>query len=321
VIVVGGEALIDLIVTPDGGLTANPGGGPFNTARTIGRLGLPVAFIGGLSTDAFGRRLRDALARDGVSLELAIETDRPTTLAVAQLDDVGAASYRFYTERTSATALDSGRLPALAGRPISAVHVGTLGLVLDPLADAMEALVGSAPHDAVVMVDVNARSSATPDQATYVARIERLLDRVDVVKASTDDLAFLRPELTPMRAVNDVLSRGASVVLWTDGSKPVLVYTATGHEEIQPPVVKVVDTVGAGDALGGGFLASWIEVGRRRSDLVTAARDRRADPGLGVGAEIMEAARRAVHVASITCTRSGADPPTAAELADWLDRC
>jgi fructokinase len=316
VIIVGGEALIDLIVQPDGGLTAIPGGGPFNTARTIARLGSPVMFIGGLSTDAFGRRLRDALVRDGVSLELAIETDRPTTLAIAELDPSGAATYRFYTERTSATAVDIDRLPTISDRPVEAVHVGTLGLVLDPLAEAMEALVMGSPDDAVVMLDLNARPSATPDQAAFGARIERLLARVDIVKASTDDLAYLDPDRSATDAVEHLLARGANVVLWTDGAQPVWVCTVAGREEIRPPKIEIVDTVGAGDALGGGFLASWIGAGWGRADLATRARDPR---GNGVEPSLVAAARRAVLVASVTCTRPGADPPTAAELADRPD--
>jgi hypothetical protein len=35
-IVVGGEALVDLVIDPDGAVTAKLGGGPFNAARTIG---------------------------------------------------------------------------------------------------------------------------------------------------------------------------------------------------------------------------------------------------------------------------------------------
>ena len=56
-VVVAGEALIDLVPGSDGLLAAHDGGGPFNAARTIARLGCPVAFLGCLSTDAYGRRL------------------------------------------------------------------------------------------------------------------------------------------------------------------------------------------------------------------------------------------------------------------------
>jgi fructokinase len=53
-IIVTGEALIDLVLL-DGHVAAQPGGGPFNTARTIGRLGLAPAFLGRVP---LGNRIR-----------------------------------------------------------------------------------------------------------------------------------------------------------------------------------------------------------------------------------------------------------------------
>jgi fructokinase len=304
VIVVGGEALIDLIVDPDGRLEAAAGGGPYNTARTIGRLGLPVAFVGGLSTDRFGQRLAGELVEDGVDIGLAARTDAPTTLAVADLDPAGAATYRFYTDGTSASALGPDALPEITGRIVTAVHVGTLGLVLTPLADAMEALVAAAPPDAVVMVDPNCRPTATTDPAAYRRRVDRLLGRADVVKVSVEDLAYLRPGAPTVAAADGLLAAGPSVVLVTDGAAAVHVVTARGRTTIVPPRVTVVDTVGAGDAFGGGFLAAWVGSGRGRPEL-------ESDDALAV------AVRHAVRVASFTCTRAGAEPPTAAELASW----
>src|SRR5690349_3561985 len=97
-IVVGGEALIDLVPHAAGELRAHAGGGPYNTARTLGRLEQDVHYLGCISDDAFGRQLRGHLVEDGVSLDTAIETRLPTTLALAELDAHGAATYRFYTE-------------------------------------------------------------------------------------------------------------------------------------------------------------------------------------------------------------------------------
>lgn len=305
-IVVGGEALMDLILRPDGSLRAAPGGGPYNTARTVGRLGLPVAFMGGLSDDAFGRRLHDGLVVDGVSDALAVRTSAPTTLAVAEIDPAGVATYRFYVSGTSAVALDAGHLPAIADRlvTVTAIHVGTLGLVLDPLAGAMEGLVAHASDETVVMIDLNGRPSATPDHETWRARVHGLLRRCDVVKVSTDDLAMFRPDLSPDDAVAYVLDHGPAVVLWTAGADAVRVVTVRSAMSITPPPVAVVDTVGAGDAFGGGFLAAWIGSGRGRAEL-------ESDEALAA------AVRHAVRIAGFTCTRAGAEPPTAAELAAW----
>ena len=121
-IVVGGEALVDLVPHEAGELRAHAGGGPYNTARTLGRLEQDVHYLGCLSDDGFGARLRAQLVEDDVRLDTVVETPLPTTLALAELDERGAATYRFYTrghERARAGARGGaggaardGRLPA-----------------------------------------------------------------------------------------------------------------------------------------------------------------------------------------------------------------
>jgi fructokinase len=133
-IVVAGESLIDLIVGADGRVEAIPGGGPYNVARTLGRLGRPVAFLGRLSTDRFGTILRAGLATDGVDLDLAPATDAPTLLAVAELDAAGAATYHFYVDGTAAPGLSAADVRDGLPAEVTALHVGTLGLVFEPMA-------------------------------------------------------------------------------------------------------------------------------------------------------------------------------------------
>ncbi len=296
VIVVAGEALIDLLVHPDGRLAAVPGGGPFNAARTIGRLGGEVAFLGRLSADRFGGVLRDALAGDGVDLTMTEATDAPTTLAIAELDDLGQATYRFHTAETAAPELSlAGLVHALAGRP-RAFHLGTLGLVLEPMATALEAGLATAGDETLVMLDPNCRPLVIRDRATYIARLDRVMTRADVVKVSTDDLAYLAPGRGAAVAARRLLQLGPSVVLVTDGPRPVAVITSDGTLELPVPAVQVVDTVGAGDAFGGAFLARWIERGWGRDRLT----DRAA---------LSDAVTLAIEVASLTCQRPARDVP------------
>lgn len=302
-IVVAGEALVDLIIHPDGRLSAIPGGGPFNTARAIGRLGVDVAFLGRLSTDRFGGILSAALARDGVDLQWVITTEAPTTLAVAELDAAGAASYRFHLAETSAPGLTlEDTLAVLRSEP-QAIHVGTLGLVVDPMASALAAAVGRTDGSTLVMADPNCRPRVIPDRKAYLARLRGVLSRADIVKVSADDLTYLAPEATPLEAARSLLAEGVGVVLLTDGARPVIVLSATFGFDLPVPDVEVVDTVGSGDAFGGAFLARWIERGLDRHDLADAA-------------ALREAVALAITVASLTCQRPGADPPRRAEL-DW----
>ena len=268
-ITVTGEALIDLGVDHDGGIRARPGGGPFNTARTIGRLGLAPAFLGRLSQDGFGRLLRARLDQDGVTLAVPQLTDAPTTLAVVDVDAAGAPSYRFYLVGTSAGALDYPLLSAALPDGVTALHVGTLALVMEPIATGIERLIASGlPPDALVMIDPNCRPDAITDPLAYRARLSRILRRADVVKVSVEDLAYLYPGATARTAAAALLDQGPQLILITDGPRPALALRPGGEEvSVDVPAVQVVDTIGAGDAFGGAFLAWWSGNKLTRSDL------------------------------------------------------
>jgi fructokinase len=223
---------------------------------------------------------------------------------VVELDDVGAATYQFYVEGTSAPGLSfDGPAPGPLPAGARALHVGTLGLVLEPMGSTLESLIHAAGDDIVVMVDPNCRPSATPDPVALRARVQRLAVRADVIKVSHDDLAFLYPGTDDAVAARALLEVGPSVVLVTDGGRAVHIVVRGGATELPVPRVEVVDTVGAGDAFGGAFLSSWIERGLGRAEL--------AD-----GDRLRPSVEFAIRVASETCRRAGAEPPTGAEMAD-----
>lgn len=295
--VVAGEALIDLVPAPGDTLAALPGGGPFNTARTLGRLERPVAYLGRLSQDRFGTRMAGLLAADGVLPDGIVRTTDPTTLALAEVDETGAATYRFYDRGTSAPGLTEADALAALPPAVAYLHVGTLGLVLEPMANALEALVARLAGEAIVMVDPNCRPALPPDRG----RLARVLAGADVVKVSDDDLAWLAPGVPALEAARALLAAGPTVVLLTRGSKGAFAIGAEEAVEVPAPAVDVVDTIGAGDAFSGGWLAYWSEHGLGRAEL--AQRD-----------AVLAATRFACLVAALTCARAGAAPPRRAEL-------
>lgn len=309
VIVVAGECLVDLLPTGDGLLRPVLGGGPFTVARAVGRLGGDVAFLGTLSTDSYGRRARESLAASGVDDRWAPSTDLPTTLAAVDFDGE-SAHYLFYTQATSAPALSRDQaVVALAATP-TALHVGTLGLVLEPCAEALAALVQAVPPDCLVVVDPNCRPAAltTPGVADrYRQRLAGVLARADVVKVSADDLAWLRPETPAAQVAADLAREHDTLVLLTDGADGVLVRSPDEQVRIPVPRVEVVDSVGAGDSFGGGFLAAWTAglAGGAAPDL----------HDLDPAGPLLAAVRYGIAVAGITVTRVGADPPTTVEVA------
>jgi fructokinase len=303
VILVAGEALIDLVPASESvdALAAHPGGGPFNTARTIGRLQRPVAYLGRLSRDRFGQRLEALLAEDGVRLDTIVHTDEPTTLALADVDEQGVARYRFYSDGTAAAGLTPEA--ALAARPdeVQIVHAGTLGLVLEPTADALEAVIGRLSGHAMVLIDPNIRPDIIPDPDAYRARLARVLAMSHVVKVSEEDLDWIAPGRRSVDAVRELLDGGPSVGLLTRGPSGALVITRTAEVAVPSPRTKVVDTIGAGDAFGGGFAAWWHARGLGRE-------------ALGDIDSAVAATEFACLVAARTCERPGASPPRLSEL-------
>ena len=320
-IVVAGEVLVDLVVRADGVVDARLGGGPYNTARTLARLGAPTTFFGGLADDRFGRLLRRALETEGVAIGAPGPSAAPTTLALVDLDQAGVASYAFYLAGTAAADLDypalaaafdailaEARAPAGAAAgaadagPAVAVHVGALGLVMEPIGSAVERLVlADVPPGALVMLDPNCRPGAITDRPAYLGRIGRIAARADVVKASVEDLAYLYPVSPPAEAAQLLLAAGPALVLVTDGPRPARAFLPGAVLTVEVPGVEVVDTIGAGDAFGGGFLAWWSANGLTRADLKRSAL-------------VRAAVQAAAAAAAATCGRPGADPPTLADL-------
>jgi fructokinase len=307
-IVVCGEALIDIVPAADGTRKPMPGGGPFNTARALARLGAPTAFLGRLSTDPFGVMLAEQLKADGADLSLVSYGPESTTLAVAELDGQGLAEFDFFVKGTSAPNLTPEMLPPTLPADVSALHIGTLGLVLEPMATTLVELALREGDDRLVMLDPNIRSNLVTDARDYRDRLDGLVAHSTIVKASETDLEWLFPELDTEAGAERLLDLGARLVLVTLGAAGALAVSPSGHVRVAAPEVEVVDTIGAGDAFGAAVLAWLHDHDALRSDLTLD------------NEQVRSMLSFACLVAAITCTRAGADPPWRAELAEspWV---
>jgi fructokinase len=292
---------MDMIDAGDGTRRAMPGGGPFNTARALARLEVPTAFLGRLSQDVFGRELTDLLVSDGVNLALASIGPEPTTIAVVQLDGEGLAEYKFFVEGTSAPSLTDGMIPREFAPDVNAIHVGTLGLVLEPIASTLVNLVARERGRRLLMIDPNVRVGLVDDE-DYRERLLSVASQSTIVKASRDDLAWLCKGLDYKEAADRILREGAKAVVVTLGADGA--YGAHGAHRISvsAPPVDIVDTIGAGDAFGAALLA-WLH----DHDAIR--------PDLSLDGEQLEAALDyACLAASLTCARAGADPPWKSQM-------
>jgi fructokinase len=295
-ILVCGEALIDQIHNGDGTQRAAPGGGPFNTARALARLGVPTGFLGRLSEDGFGRRLAGLLVSEGVSLALASIGPEPTTVAIADVDDEGFAEYQFLVEGTSAPNLTPDMIPEHFGREVEAIHVGTLGLALEPMASTLSDLVTRERGRRLVMLDPNIRVGLVPD-AEYRRRLLAAISQSTIVKASEADLAWIYPGLDHELAAAQILAAGVSLVVVTLGARGAFGAHRNERMHVEAPHIQVVDTIGAGDAFGAALLA-WVHDHHVIHPHLSLER-----------AELKAALDFACLAGALTCTRAGAEPP------------
>jgi fructokinase len=288
-----GEVLIDIL--PTGPVV---GGGPANTAKALARLGHDVHFIDGISSDAYGQSARSELLNDGVNLDLALASDKPTCTATVTLDAAGGASYEFLIDGTATFDFAAAWLPDPYRYQPQVLHIGTLVTVIEPGATALYDWAMQVAELAPIVFDPNIRPSVMPDRDLYEAAVEKWAALSAVIKVSDDDLAWLFPG----QAIEDVANRwindGAFLVVVTQGANGIMGYTSEGRVEVPGVKVDVVDTVGAGDTVGAIVVEAMLAHGlvELRGDLLRSV------------------LTRAAAAAAITCSRKGAQPPYKHEL-------
>ncbi|WP_298858682.1 carbohydrate kinase [uncultured Sulfitobacter sp.] len=303
-----GEALIDMIPTattqgPDG-FVPHSGGAVFNTAIALGRLGAQTGMLSGISTDMFGRQLIDGLEASHVNTSRVIFSDRPTTLAFVQLTD-GHATYDFYDENSAGRMLVPDDMPRLTDE-ITALFFGGISLACEPCADAYAALLLREADQRVIMMDPNIRPGFIKDIPRYRTRLTSMITKADIIKVSDEDLNWIMPDITNQQVqIAALLDSGPSLVVLTRGSEGATGFVANGTEVSVPAQnVVAVDTVGAGDTFNAGILAKLSQLGLLGKTEVKNLDATTLETVLQYGAK----------VASITVSRSGANPPWAKEL-------
>lgn len=266
------------------------GGGPANTAKAVARLGYPTYFVGGISSDDYGKAIERELTDSGVDLTSVFRGELPTALAIATIDSSGLAKYDFKLEGTTSFAFDESWLPA--GEP-DVIHVGSVATLLEP--GASELLKWVSGKTAPVVFDPNVRPSIQGDKDLYRAAIERWIHIANIVKLSEDDLNWLYGD---ENVVSAWLKSAPELVIVTRGERGISTYGDGFMMEVPAERVEVVDTVGAGDTIGAIVVEGIMNFG------VEALK----------GEVLRGVLEKATRAAGITCSRAGANPPWREEL-------
>ncbi|TRW82171.1 carbohydrate kinase [Mycolicibacterium sp. 018/SC-01/001] len=289
-----GEALIDIVVRDEQVTGEHVGGSPLNVAVGLGRLGRGVDFLTHIGDDERGRRIVEHVRAAGVSLVTGSTTAERTPTARALVDEQGGATYEF-----DITWQLSG-IPEVP--PPLIAHTGSIAAVLEPGCRAVAALLDTYHLSATVTFDPNVRPSLIDDGDAARDRIDRLIERSDVVKVSDEDLAWYDPQHSPEQIAQTWLALGPSLVVVTLGERGAFGVVDGGSVRVEAPTVDVVDTVGAGDSFMAGLIDALWEL-----DLLGA--QRRSDLRRISESALTDALRTAALSSALTVARAGAELP------------
>ncbi len=305
-IAVAGEALIDF--TNVGPLTfqGHPGGSPFNAALAAARLGQSTGFITQLSSDLFGTTLREALENNHIDTRFVTTDTAPSTVAFVDKSG-GVVRYAFLANGSADSRYAPDPLPTLPAELVF-FHFGSIALLADPTAASITALVHQAYGHKVVVFDPNVRPSLIVDRPAYQAKIDHLLTVSHIVKVSDEDVAFLQPKRTLASVAEQWLDHGVRAVVITAGAQGATLYrTGNAPLSVNAPRIAVADTIGAGDTFTAGLSVGLLERGVTDPASLMTVTD----------TQWRETLAFAAAAAALNCTRSGCNPPTRDEVAEF----
>jgi fructokinase len=302
-----GEALIDFKAKDHLLFQGYEGGSPMNVAIASARLGGETGFGGQVSSDLFGKALRDYLQKNNVDTSYLLEHPAPSAFAfVAEIN--GQAHFTFVSNGAANTLYNPQPRPAFPDS-LKFLMFGSISLLVEPTSSTIVDIVKNHRERVTVVLDPNIRPALTPDKAAYLKSLESWIPLVHILKISSQDLDWLYPNEPYENSAKKYLELGARLVLVTDGDKGVTLYRTLRQAQgssslhVAAPKVDVVDTVGAGDTFTGSLMVALL--GYKNLDLSDE--------------DWKKVLSFATHAAAFNCTRAGANPPTQKELNDFMN--
>jgi len=301
-IICAGESLVDMVsFRGEPEYTPHVGGSNFNSSIALGRLGADSYYFGAISNDSYGELIENTLRHSKVKEDFVIKTNRPTTLAYADVVD-GIAEYTFVDEHSAGRLLDQTSLKPFVNRVMKAkaLLVGGISLQAEPCGSSWQWFIEQVSGQLPIYFDANIRPDFIENKQSYLNRFVKLTSKVDIIKISEEDYRYLYGAQDFNKVSKVWLDNGVKLVIFTLGSEGSKVIFDNGKEVfVKSKKVDVVDTIAAGDSFNAGFLLSLDEQGlldRVSLDIISDT-------------QLEKALSYANKVASITVTKKGANSP------------
>ncbi len=263
------------------------GGAPANFACTCAELGrgrVRVYLASAVGRDSLGDEARRQLVSHGVDVTHLAAADGETGQVIVTHDAQKKATYRFI-DRPAWDHIPTTQQLLTTATTADVLCFGTLGQWADTSRQTIRAAVSVANPTALRILDINLRP---PFWSPEIVRDSLAL--ANVLKLNDEELPQVAEVLgitgTPDEFMREVVRRYSfRLVALTRGANGAVLQTADGRSEEPGVAVKLVDTVGAGDAH-------------------TAA----LALGLAHGWPLDRINRWACEVAAFVCTHLGATP-------------
>jgi fructokinase len=273
-----GEVLWD--VFPEG---SKFGGAPANFAAHCASLGADSLMVSAVGKDVLGVRALDELVERAVNTDHVQRSKFPTGTVDVAVDDKGIATYAFASDTAWDHLAWTSSLGILAERT-DVVVFGSLGQRSAISKEMIRRFVKATPSHCLRVFDANLRQCFYNQDV-----IESSLELANILKINEDEIDVVSPETRDVEIEERLrLIRSnyeLSLVVYTMGRDGALLLSSREVSQFKPEAVKVIDTVGAGDAY-----TAVVAMGLCRTESLDAIN------------------RRACEVAAYVCTQEGATP-------------
>lgn len=274
-----GETVLDILIKGNQPFTAKAGGACLNTAVTLGRLGLPVQFIGEYGLDEVGNLIDNFLKENHVSTEYVYRYyDGKSALALAFLNDNNDASYDFY-KIYPAKRLDI-EFPQVHKDDI--VLFGSFYAITPEVrSKLMHFIIQAKMKEAIIIYDPNFRKQHIHELSLLKPLITENISYATIVRGSHEDFSFIYGACDADETYK-FFGEKPPCLLYTFSTKGVFLRTQTHAERFEVMKINTKSTIGAGDNFNAGIVYSIIKNSIKYKDIQNL--------NLGIWKDIVETA-------------------------------
>ena len=298
-ILVSGENLIDVFQNKFKKTYKNiRGGAGYNTAIALGRFNSKVYYFSNLSNDKFGKSIFKELKKNKIKTNFISKSSHLTAKAVV----IGREKpkYNFKLQDSSFRFVKIKKISSANQNKLNLAYFTCLSLYLEPVASENLKLIKKIHKSTTIFIDPNIRTKIITSKKKYLKSFNNILNYTNIIKLSDEDLKYLSSYKDKKKLIYKWLSKKSlSAVILTKGKNGAKVYTNKLEVSNKPKIVKVKDTVGAGDTFSAGII-KYFEKNKKlnKKNLKFISEQ-----------DWLNALVFANSVASKTCERIGCDPP------------